>query len=437
LIKRLKHLTHTAKTHQGFRRYFANTSWMFAEQMLRMVAGLLVGVWVARYLGPEQFGVFSYSVAFVALFTTIGKLGLDGIVVRDLVNDPQKRDDYLGTAFWLKFIGALIAFGSIYGSSFFITNEYNTRIYLLIIASGMIFQSFDVIDFYFQSKVLSRFVSLSKFIQLLLSSAFKVYFILMGADLIYFVIVSVVDQFSLAIALAYSYSKQKITSFYFNFDKKIAREMLLNSKPLIISGIMVSIYTCADRIIIRELLGVREVGIYTVATTLTMSLYFIPMLIANSLFPAILNSKNQSNVLYKERLSKLYKYLLSFGLCVCLSVYIFAFFIINLLYGAQYQESVEVLQIYIWVFLTICYSSVFGKWLLAENLQFLLPRFTLAAVLVNITGCFVFIPLWSIKGAAFAALISQVFPLVFFGIINKHLRGQLKAVFSNARRRNY
>ena len=70
---------------------------MFAEQMLRMVAGLLVGVWVARYLGPEQFGVFSYSVAFVALFTTIGKLGLDGIVVRDLVNDPQKRDDYLGT----------------------------------------------------------------------------------------------------------------------------------------------------------------------------------------------------------------------------------------------------------------------------------------------------------------------------------------------------
>jgi len=79
---------------------------------------------------------------------------------------------------------------------------------------------------------------------------------------------------------------------------------------------MVSIYTCADRIIIRELLGVREVGIYTVATTLTMSLYFIPMLIANSLFPAILNSKNQSNVLYKERLSKLYKYLLSFGLCV-------------------------------------------------------------------------------------------------------------------------
>ena len=99
LIKRLKDLIHTAITHQGFRRYFVNTSWMFAEQLLRMVAGLLVGIWVARYLGPEQFGIFSYAIAFASLFSNIAKLGLDGIVVRDLVKEPEQRGIYLGIVF--------------------------------------------------------------------------------------------------------------------------------------------------------------------------------------------------------------------------------------------------------------------------------------------------------------------------------------------------
>lgn len=81
--------------HQGFRRYAANTSWMMAEQMLRIIAGLLVGIWVARYLGPQQFGLFSYVLAFTAIFGGIAKLGLDGIMVRELVNHPEKRDTVL------------------------------------------------------------------------------------------------------------------------------------------------------------------------------------------------------------------------------------------------------------------------------------------------------------------------------------------------------
>ena len=101
MLARLKNLTNRALNHQGFMRYFANTSWMFGEQMLRMVAALLIGVWVARYLGPEKFGIFSYALAFASIFSGLAKLGLDGVIVRDLVNYPDQRDVYLGTAFWL------------------------------------------------------------------------------------------------------------------------------------------------------------------------------------------------------------------------------------------------------------------------------------------------------------------------------------------------
>lgn len=431
MIARIKQLLNTANSHAGFKLYFANTSWMFGEQILRMISGLLVGIWVARYLGPEQFGVFSYAIAFVAIFGSIAKLGLDGIVVRDLVNEPHKRDVYLGTAFWLKLVGAFITLGLVAFATLFTSNNAITNVYIFIIASGIVFQSFEVVDFYFQSKVLSKFVSLSKMAQLLVSSLLKIYFVLTGADLIWFVAVTIVDQFTLAMVLTYAYFKQNAGAFYFKFDKVIAKDMLKNAKPLIISSIMVSIYSSIDRVIIKETLGVREVGLYTVATGLTTTLYFIPTLISNSLFPAILNAKKQSEDAYNRRLSQLYKYVLSVGLLICLVVSVFATLIIHVLYGYQYADAVPVLQIYIWIFLLICFSSIFGKWLLSENLQHLMPSFTFMAIVVNILGCLFFIPLWAINGAACAALASQVVPLLWFYTRNKHVKSQLKTAIQS------
>jgi len=293
-----------------------------------------------------------------------------------------------------------------------------------------------VVDFYFQSRVLSKYVSICKISQLLLSSLLKLYFVAINADLFWFVLVSTVDQASLAVALAYAYSRQKLGTFYFKFDKAVAKELLKSAKPLIIAGVMVSVYSSIDRVIIKELLGVREVGLYVAASGLVTALYFVPMLIANSLFPAILNAKQQSEEMYNRRLSLLYKYSLSFGLLVCLFVTVFAAPIISLLYGQRFAESSSVLQIQIWNLLLICFSAIFGKWLLSENLQNLMPRFTLMAIVINVAGCFVFVPLWSIKGAALAALASQLIPLAWFGISNKSVNSQLKCVFNNCERRS-
>jgi O-antigen/teichoic acid export membrane protein len=153
-------------SHPGVRRYGINTAWLFTEQVLRLIAGFFVGVWVARYLGPEKYGLFSYALAFVSIFQGIAKLGLDGIVVRDLVQELEKRDVYLGTSFWLKLLGSIITFliitiilviQSLLTSHFspltshfsLLTSHFftETNIYILIIAFGIIFQSFEVIDF--------------------------------------------------------------------------------------------------------------------------------------------------------------------------------------------------------------------------------------------------------------------------------------------------
>lgn len=379
---------------------------MFAEQVLRIIAGLFVGIYVARYLGPEQFGIYSYAVAFVALSGAIARLGLDGIVVRDLVNHPEERDTYLGTAFWLKLIGALVTLGLLAIVVQFTDNDATTNLYIFIIASGLIFQSFDVVDFHFQSKVLSRYVSISRLVQLALSSGLKLYFIFIQADLFWFVMVSLIDQISLALSLVVAYWRQRIGSFFGRFDLGNAKAMLRNSWPLILSGIAINLYMRIDQIMIKEMLGEKDVGLYSAAVRLSEAWYFVPVIVATSLFPAILNAKKLNPKLYSERLQRLYIIMIYSAVGVALPVAFMAESIVVTLYGIHYQDAGLVLAIHIWAGIFVALGVVNGSWFLAENLQKVATLNTLIGAAVNVILNYFLIPIYGIAGVAFATLVS-------------------------------
>ena len=421
-MRRVKQLSDKALTHQGFRRYFANTSWMFAEQVLRMVAALLVGIWVARYLGPEQFGVFSYAIAFASLFNSIAKLGLDGIVVRDLVREPEQRDRYLGTAFWLKLGGAFLMLGAVALAMQLTTNNRTENLYIFIIAGGAIFQSFEVVDFYFQSKVLSKFVSICKMTQLLLSSILKLYFIFTGADLICFVLVTLVDQLTLALSLYIAYRYQKLGSFYRHFDMTTAKQLLKDSWPLIFSGLVIMIYMRIDQIMIKEMLGEREVGLYSAAVRLSEVWYFIPTIITTSLFPSIINAKKVSEQLYYTRLQRLYAFMIWLAIAIALPMTFLSNWLVTLLYGAAYGEAGQVLMINIWAGVFVFIGVASSKWFISEGLQKHLTINTVVGAIVNVLLNLLLIPRYGIYGAAIATVISQALASYFMNLMFQRTR---------------
>ena len=395
---------------------------MFAEQMLRMIAGLLVGIWVARYLGPEQFGVFSYAIAFASLFSSIAKLGLDGIVVRDLVREPEQRDSYLGTAFWLKLGGALIMLGAVALATQFTSSDRLTNLYILIIASGAIFQSFNVVNFYFQSQVLSKFVSICKMTQLLISSLLKLYFIFTGADLIWFVLVTLVDQLTLALSLYFAYRYQKLGGFYRYFDVTLAKQLLKDSWPLIFSGLVVMIYMRIDQIMIKEMLGEREVGLFSAAVRLSEVWYFIPMIITASLFPSIVNAKKRSEELYYTRLQRLYTIMVWLAIAIALPMTFLSDWLVTLLYGEAYREAGQVLMVHIWAGVFVFLGVASGSWLISENLQWIAFYRTFSGAIINIILNFVLIPIYGLIGAAIATVIAQTMAAFAFDILTKKTR---------------
>lgn len=414
------------KTHQGFRRYAVNTTWLMAEQILRIIAGILVGIWVARYLGPEQFGIFSYVLAFTTIFGGIAKLGLDGILVRELIHQPKLQNTYMGTAFWLKVIGAVMVTVFMACIVPFTSNDATTNLYIFIIAGGLFFQGFEVVEFYFQSQVLAKLISICKVIQLIFSSIIKVYLVLIQADLFWFVCVTSLDMFSLAFSYFIAYRIKGNASFFKCFDVEIAKKLLKDSWMLVFSSMVVMIYMRIDQIMIKEMLGDYEVGIYSAAVKLSEAFYFIPVLLSASVFPAIINARKESAALYQKRMQRLYTFLIWLAIIVALPITLLSEWLIMLLFGEAYLPAGQVLMIHIWAAVFVFMGVAFSKYLLAENLQKIAFQRTLLGAIANVCLNFILIPKYGLKGAAIATLLAQFMANYMYDFFDKRLHNQLR-----------
>jgi len=396
--------------HEGFRRYGANTAWLMGEKILRMFIGLFVGIWIARYLGPEQFGLLSYAQSFVFLFTAVATLGLDSIVVRELVRDQSQRDVLLGTAFALKFAGSIVILPLLWLGVQFTSNDSYTNLLIFIIASATIFQSFNVIDFYYQSTVMSKYVAFANTITLAISSLVKIYLILSQASLLEFALVGVFDALILALGMIYFYMHK--TQYFlrdWRFDKKVAKQLLKDSWPLVISSVMISFYIKIDQVMIKEILDSNAVGQYAAAIRISEAWYFIPMAICSSVFPAIINAKKESETSYYQRLQRLYSSVIWLSIGVALPMTVLSDWLIIFLYGSAYVGAGSILMIHIWAGLFVGVGIASSKWMISEGLQAYSMISTIIGAFMNIVLNYILIKKIGVLGAAVSTVITYAF----------------------------
>ncbi|WP_083238554.1 flippase [Salinivibrio sp. BNH] len=413
-------------THTGFVRYFKNTTWLMAEQFLRLFSGLLVGIWVARYLGPEQFGLFSYVIAFTAIFGGVAKLGLDGVVVRELINNSEKENLYLSTAFWLKMIGAVVVILLMLVIVNFSDNDAKTKAFIFIISIGLLFQSFEVVQFYFQSQVLAKLISICKIVQLSLSSIIKILLVLNHADLFWFVCVITFDAISLAVSYLIAYRLRTKKLFLERIDFRVARNLMKDSWPLMFSAIIVMIYTRIDQIMIKEMLGDHKVGLYSAAVRLSEATTFIPTLITASIFPAILNAKKISSKLYNQRIQSLYTFMVWTAISIALPITLLSDWLILFLFGEEYRAASAPLMIHIWTAVFVFLGVAFSKYLITENLTSISLIRTLCGAISNVLLNLWLIPGYGITGAAIATLIAQFIANMGYDFIDHRLHDALR-----------
>jgi O-antigen/teichoic acid export membrane protein len=396
------------------------------HRVLSMVVALFVGVYVARSLGPERLGLLSYAGSFVGLFTALATLGLDGIMVRELVKTPERRDELLGTAFWLKAGGAILMWVGIVSAIPFTHNDTQTNILIIIIAFAVIFQAFNVIDFSYQAEVKSRYVVYAQIVSLAVSSITKLIFIWISAPLVWFACVFLLDAVVRAVGLTTMYLKNGGKIWHWKWRWQTARVLLRDSWPLILSGMVISIYMKIDQVMIKEMLGAEQVGHYAVAVRLSEAWYFVPMAITSSVFPAIINAKKQSEELYYQRLQKLYDLMVWLAVAIALPTTFLAPWVIKVLFGEAFLPAASVLSIHIWAGVFVFLGVACSKWFIAEN--YIKKNFyrTFIGMVTNVVLNLILIPLYGIYGAAIATLLGQMTANLIYDIFDKQTYPSLK-----------
>ena len=400
-----------------------------------MAVGLFVGVWVARYLGPARFGLLSYAQSFVALFAAISTLGLDQILVREIVKYPDKEKELLGTAFVLRLLGAAATLGILTIAVNFTSNDAYTNALIFIIGSATVLQAFKVIDLYFQAKVMSKYAVLANMISVAVSSVVKIILILYHAPLIDFAWVVLFDSCVLAMGYMYFFKKRTASQFQFlKIRTNIAFLLLKNSWPLILSGLAITIYMRIDQIMIKEMLGKKEVGYYSAAVRLSELWLFITVTITNSLFPAILNAKSINEQLYQKRVLQLYRLLAFISIMISLIIYIFANLIVQYTYGPEFKPTTILLQLYVWSIVFVFLNNGAWQWYLAENLQHLATVRLIMGAILNVILNYLLIPRFAAIGAVYSTLISYSLASYFGNLLFSQTRPnfilQTKALLS-------
>lgn len=399
-----------------------NIIWLFLDKAIRMGVGFFIGTWFARYLGVEQFGLYSYVIAFVSIFGTIASLGMNGVVVRDLVNNPNKRDKIISSIFTVLLISGTLAYLITVVSVQFFSNDVLIKIFVSIYGLTLISKASDIIRFYFEAQIKSKYVVFVENIVFVLISIIKIIMILTHVTLISFIWLAAFETFITAFGLIFIYVKYISKSIKWIINKEYIRSALKDSLPIFLSAVGISIYMRIDQVMLGQMLGNESVGVYSAALRLSEIWYLIPTIIISSAFPKILRSKSIDISKYNNQIIKVLKSLNLFSIFIIGITSIFSGQIISFVYGNEYLASANVLIIHIWTGFFVGLGVMGGNWYIANNLQKIVFYRTLIGAGLCVFLNLFLIPKYGPMGAAISTLISQAFSNYFFDAFSKKTR---------------
>ncbi|WP_316746969.1 flippase [Pedobacter gandavensis] len=394
---------------EAIEKYAKNAGWLLIARVGSLAIKIVVSISVGNYLGPKEFGVYNYPLVFATFFIAAAALGLDGFVTRELLRFPEKKNQLLGTAFTLKLIGGIIVLPLVYIAYHLVmglTKLDAPLSYIMVVSFTGIFQAFNIIDSYFQSKAQGKFIMSVQVMGNLLSAAFKVLLIVFGMGLNWFIAALLVDVIALAIGYVYVYQKEGGSIFQWKFESPLARFLLKNSWPMAFSAILISIYMKIDALMIQGYLGSAQQGIYSSVVQLSEAWYFIPVAIVTAVFPAIMNAKRDDPARYQRRMQNMYDLMVWISMSIALFMTVASPLIYKLFYTPDYWPAAHVLTIHIWAGIFTFLGTASGQFLIAEGYTKLSMLRTGVGAVINIILNIWWIPKYGITGAAVATLIA-------------------------------
>ena len=398
-----------------------NASWIIGCKIFQAVLSLIVTMLTARYLGPSNYGIISYAASVVAFFIPVMQLGLSNVLVQETIQHPEEEGKIFGSALTVGIVGSVAC---IFGNFAFVATvnagQTDTIIVCVLYSLILTCQAFELIQYWYQAKYLSKYSSIVSLCAYVIVSAYKIFLLISQKSIYWFALSNAIDYLLIAISLLVIYKIKGGQRLQFSWQ--VTKRMVSVSRYYIVSSLMVTIFAQTDKIMLTLMVDDAATGYYSAAVACAGITSFVFVAIIDSARPAILESRKISVELFEKNMSRLYCTITYLSLAQSIAMTVFARLVITLLYGSHYEPAIPALQLIVWYTTFSYYGSVRNIWILAEGKQKYLWIINLLGALTNVVLNAMLIPVLGILGASFASLVTQIFTNVIIGIIIKPIR---------------
>jgi len=261
-----------------------NAAWIIGVRIVQSILALVISMLTARYLGPSNYGLISYASSVVAFVVPIMQLGLPSILVQEIVNKPKQEGEILGTSIILSVISS---FACMLGVAAFVNvvnaGETTTIIVCALYSLLLLAQAIEIVQYWFQAKLASKYVSITSLVAYIIVSAYKIFLLITKKSIYWFAVSNALDYAIIGVALLIIY--QKLSDSRLQFSSALAKSMLAKSRYYIVSNMMITIFAQTDRIMLKLMIDDAAAGYYSVAVSLAGMTGFVFSAIIDSIRP--------------------------------------------------------------------------------------------------------------------------------------------------------
>jgi O-antigen/teichoic acid export membrane protein len=383
-----------------------NVVWAVTGKVITLLGGLLVGIFVARYLGPEQYGLMSYVLSYVALFQVLASFGMDQIEIREESKTPKEKDKIIGTAFGLKLFFAVVTIGLIALTAWVFEADSFTKWMIILYSTSMIMNSFGVIRNYFTSLVWNEYIVKTEITRTFIGAGIKVVLLLLHAPLVWFIIATLFDTVLIAGGYLVSYRSKIDSVRKWRFDKETAKYLITQSFPLLLSGAAVVVYQKIDQVMLGNMLNKEVVGFYAIAGTFASIIGFIPTILSQTVTPILVHAYKTNLQEYTQKTKVFINVSTWIIIIICIFVSAISNPLIRYTYGTQYLAAIPLLQITIFKEIGYAMAQTSGIMIITENIQKIVALRNLLGCMICITLNLLLIPHYDVFGAAITSIVT-------------------------------
>lgn len=406
------------------KKELSNTIWLVSDKFVRSIISFVVNIFVIRYLGDEQYGYLNYAFSFISLFASFSYLGIDQILLREVLKNEIQSSKLITNAIVVKifasfFIGFFIVFTMIYR-----VDNQKIIIITLFGSIGLIFQSFEHISTWYQAKVLSKYVVIARLVSSIVSSIVRLLLIYFEFSVVYFSTLTILEASISAIFLMYFYKKlnnQNIINFK-QIEISTIKNLIAEGLPFMFAVALNYWLIRIDHIMIGDIAGFNELGVYSVAVRINEMFYILPGLILSSFAPKIYKIMENKEYKNNKNIALYIKIMIFIGIFIWIFFYLFGEYLFVTFYGQEFRKGAVYLNLLNIGLIIVLWSSLRPIFIRAKNLKYYNLIGMILGTIINVGLNYILIPKYGAMGACYATIVSLIMINFIFDIFYKPAR---------------